>query len=239
MCIRDSRYSDKNGKIINEFPTNPNGSDHNIAAVCNPSGNVMAMMPHPERTQNGDSIFSSLKEFIELGNPPTEHTLSFEQQKHVIPNYQVKKGSVEWVIDMAITDNEASTVKNALLQLGHDVSITRQTHWEITTSGDQDSILKKIDETGELYNSNKEFIAKINRDNETASFLVRQKDNILGRSKQESLNDRFHIEGIRDLKRGVIWNVTVNRGSFDTVLNKVLNTNILYNPLSYECYRIN
>lgn len=233
------RYSDENGKIINEFPTNPNGSDHNIAAVCNPSGNVMAMMPHPERTQNGDPIFSSLKEFIELGNPLTEHALSFEQKKYVIPNYQVKNSSVEWVIDMIITDNEASTVKIALLQLGYDVSITRQTHWEITTSGDQDSILKEIDETGELYNSNKEFIAKKSRENKTASFLVRQKDDILGRSKQESLNDRFHIEGIRDLKRGVIWNVTVNRGSFDTVLNKVLNTNILYNPLSYECYRIN
>ena len=30
------------------YPANPNGSVHNIAALCNPAGNVMGMMPHPE-----------------------------------------------------------------------------------------------------------------------------------------------------------------------------------------------
>ena len=30
------------------YPHNPNGSDHDIAALCNPAGNVMGMMPHPE-----------------------------------------------------------------------------------------------------------------------------------------------------------------------------------------------
>jgi phosphoribosylformylglycinamidine synthase subunit PurQ / glutaminase len=28
---------------------NPNGSVHNIAGVCNEGGNVLGMMPHPER----------------------------------------------------------------------------------------------------------------------------------------------------------------------------------------------
>ena len=59
------RYCDDNGNIIDEFPTNPNGSMYNLAAVCNAAGNVMAIMPHPERTSNGDVIFSSMKEFIE------------------------------------------------------------------------------------------------------------------------------------------------------------------------------
>jgi phosphoribosylformylglycinamidine synthase I len=31
------------------YPANPNGSLENIAAVCNPRGNVLGMMPHPER----------------------------------------------------------------------------------------------------------------------------------------------------------------------------------------------
>ena len=43
------RYCDNHGNIIEDFPINPNGSLYNIAAVCNPQGNVMAMMPHPER----------------------------------------------------------------------------------------------------------------------------------------------------------------------------------------------
>lgn len=38
------------GGIVDEsFPVNPNGSVLNIAGVCNREGNVLAMMPHPER----------------------------------------------------------------------------------------------------------------------------------------------------------------------------------------------
>jgi phosphoribosylformylglycinamidine synthase len=30
------------------YPANPNGSDDNIAGICNPAGNVLGLMPHPE-----------------------------------------------------------------------------------------------------------------------------------------------------------------------------------------------
>lgn len=43
------RYCDRNGRIINEFPYNVNGSRESIAALCNEQGNVLGMMPHPER----------------------------------------------------------------------------------------------------------------------------------------------------------------------------------------------
>ena len=233
------RYCDKSGKIANEFPTNPNGSMHNLAAVCNPAGNVMAIMPHPERTENGDTIFSSMKEFIEDGNPITNHTLSFNRPHYEVTSYESNGNSTEWVIDMIITDNEASSVHDALDRLGHDVTIARQTHWEISTDGDRETILQKIDATGELYNSNKEFISKTTSTENTASFLVRQKEDMLGRAKLESLTERFEIDGITDLKRGVIWNVIVNGGGSEVVLNDILNTHILFNPLSHECYRIN
>ncbi|MEC8899358.1 MAG: hypothetical protein VX455_00420, partial [Candidatus Neomarinimicrobiota bacterium] len=114
-----------------------------------------------------------------------------------------------------------------------------QTHWEISTNGDRETILQKIDATGELYNSNKEFISKTTSTGNTASFLVRQKEDMLGRAKLESLTKRFEIDGITDLKRGVIWNVIVNGGGSEVVLNNILNTHILFNPLSHECYRIN
>jgi phosphoribosylformylglycinamidine synthase len=32
-----------------EYPWNPNGSRSDIAGICNPAGNVLGMMPHPER----------------------------------------------------------------------------------------------------------------------------------------------------------------------------------------------
>jgi len=44
------RYCDEKGRILEKFPFNPNGSQGNIAAIYNSMGNVMAIMPHPERS---------------------------------------------------------------------------------------------------------------------------------------------------------------------------------------------
>ena len=233
------RYCDNDGNIVDEFPTNPNGSMHNLAAVCNAQGNVMAIMPHPERTEKGDAVFSSMKDFIENENPVSSYTLTFDRPHYGVANYETNGDSTEWVIDMIITDNEAASVQNALDHLGFDIILSRQTHWEISTDGDRKTILQKIDATGELYNSNKEFISKIKTAVNTASFIVQQKEDMLGRAKYETLTNRFEIDGITNIKRGVIWNVSINSGNFEGVLNDVLNTHILFNPLSHECYKIN
>jgi len=42
------RYTTPNGSEP-EYPWNPNGSIDNIAGICNPDGNVLGLMPHPER----------------------------------------------------------------------------------------------------------------------------------------------------------------------------------------------
>jgi len=48
------RYCDEEGRYAEgEYPTNPNGSLHDIAAICNPEGNVFGLMPHPERAYHG------------------------------------------------------------------------------------------------------------------------------------------------------------------------------------------
>lgn len=59
------RYCDEQGKITPE--SNPNGSTNNIAGIVNKNGNVMGMMPHPERaceaqlgSSDGRKIFESL-----------------------------------------------------------------------------------------------------------------------------------------------------------------------------------
>ena len=233
------RYCDDRGDIVDEFPTNPNGSKYNLAAVCSPKGNVMAMMPHPERTENGDVIFSSMKEFIELGNPVLDYKLSYDRSRYEVQEHTLGPDTTEWIIDMIITDNEAASVHNALNRLGHDVTISRQSYWEISTSSDRDRTLRRIDATGELYNSNKEYITKATLTHKTVSFLVRQKEDMYARIKFETLTKRFEIFELSELKGGVVWNVTINSGNFDVVLNDILNTHILFNPLSHECYRLN
>lgn len=63
------RYCDANGEITDE--ANPNGARSNIAGICNLDGNVLGMMPHPERaceellgSNDGRDIFRSLTKAI-------------------------------------------------------------------------------------------------------------------------------------------------------------------------------
>jgi phosphoribosylformylglycinamidine synthase subunit PurQ / glutaminase len=66
-------YSNADGSPANgEYPINPNGSMMDIAGICNPQGNVLGLMPHPEnhiyawqhpRHTRGEQSGSGLKLF--------------------------------------------------------------------------------------------------------------------------------------------------------------------------------
>jgi phosphoribosylformylglycinamidine synthase subunit PurQ / glutaminase len=43
------RYAHSDGRIASGYPTNPNGSVDEIAGLCDPTGRVLGLMPHPER----------------------------------------------------------------------------------------------------------------------------------------------------------------------------------------------
>lgn len=42
------QYCDEHGEITSEYPSNPNGSAMSIAGLCDPSGRIFGLMPHPE-----------------------------------------------------------------------------------------------------------------------------------------------------------------------------------------------
>ncbi len=63
------RYCDADGNVTSE--ANPNGSVRNIAGIVNAEGNVLGMMPHPERavdmvlgSVDGVGLFESLGEHL-------------------------------------------------------------------------------------------------------------------------------------------------------------------------------
>lgn len=63
------RYCDSDGKVVES--ANPNGSVENIAGICNREGNVVGMMPHPERCSeeelgsvDGRLLFQSVIGFL-------------------------------------------------------------------------------------------------------------------------------------------------------------------------------
>jgi len=43
------RSLEDEGRVVLRYVDNPNGSAHDIAGVCNEAGNVVGLMPHPER----------------------------------------------------------------------------------------------------------------------------------------------------------------------------------------------
>jgi len=47
------RYTDEQGDAGAGYPHNPNGSVGNIAGICDSSGRIFALMPHPERHIRG------------------------------------------------------------------------------------------------------------------------------------------------------------------------------------------
>jgi phosphoribosylformylglycinamidine synthase I len=46
------RYCSPEGAVLPEF--NPNGAVENIAGICNAEGNVLGLMPHPERASEAE-----------------------------------------------------------------------------------------------------------------------------------------------------------------------------------------
>lgn len=68
-----------NGQVVFRYVgENPNGSLHDIAGICNKQGNVLGMMPHPERAvetllgnEDGLRVFKSL---LENGTVKTEES---------------------------------------------------------------------------------------------------------------------------------------------------------------------
>ncbi len=76
LCVM--QYVKSDGSPANgEFPFNPNGSMNDIASICDESGRVMGMMPHPERgmffTQRDD--WTGIKEkHLRSGQPVPEES---------------------------------------------------------------------------------------------------------------------------------------------------------------------
>ncbi len=72
FCDDDTLKSlEAGGQIVFKYEDNPNGSIHNIAGITNKNGNVLGMMPHPERASedligghDGKYIFESVIESL-------------------------------------------------------------------------------------------------------------------------------------------------------------------------------
>ena len=229
------QYCDANGAIIDEFPVNPNGSMLNIAAISNKAGNVMAMMPHPERTTNGDAIFASMRDYIKEDRAQEVAPLHYYPRRTTPIAFQKQTDAQECIVELVITDNQALTVQNTLRQLGIPVTVKRQVHWEL--KGIDHNSMQQLKQSGVLFNDRKESVIDA-MPASCATFLVRSKEDMLGLQKLQTLQDHFGIKTLDAIHHGVLWHFT-----FDTpedkkdLLARILETNIISNPNAHDCYQ--
>ena len=107
------RYCDAQGNVSSDTPITPNGSTGGIAGICNPAGNVVALMPHPERTPNGDPYFLSILAWFEKGKAKHRPELNNAREPGAFRVPGRPPMNAEIFIDTIITNNEERTVEQA------------------------------------------------------------------------------------------------------------------------------
>ena len=224
------QYSDKDGSIHDEFPLNPNGSLESLAAIGNPSGNIMAMMPHPERVleQGGLKLFESMRDHIlDLQSGKINFVwkdLDTDLQLPEDKSFVLKKENLNLIVDAIITDNEAVTVEQTLNNLGVKCKIKKLILWEIAG---QDLNKEKLIKTELFFNSNKEFViedfAETNFDYNSV-VAVQYKEDFVGQSKLQSLH-HLGDQSVTHIAKKTVWLISGD-------VSKVVDSGILANPFS-------
>ena len=237
------QYCDAEGNIIANFPINPNGSAGNIAAISNQAGNVMAMMPHPERTPNGDPIFASMRDYIadSLASPPTRTVI--EQHHHATKNTQTLQPFIKiasshlCLVKLIITDNQALTVQKTLRRLGFPVTVQRFKHWEMDCDNLESlALLKK---SGLLYAERKEREVPMSEfcSPKALSCLVRAKEDLKGQQTLQTLKAHYGIQEVKQIKHGVIWQFSTDEADLAGLIDSILLTNIIGNQYAHKLYK--
>lgn len=235
------QYCDAEGQTDPHFPINPNGSMANLAAVCNPAGNVMAMMPHPERTPGGDAIFSSMREYMENGSPATGAPLQFKPGPEEILECPLQTNQTNLPISLIITDTTAKSVEQCLRRTGFPVSVERRSVWSLQGSNLSFGWEHELAQTGELFNPNKEFV---NRNGYgdislTAVLRVTARDDLKGKRVLDTLKHRFSLPYPESLGYAVDWILRFDSPEDRTnLLPRILSTHIFHNPVADQVCEI-
>jgi len=256
------RYCDENGEITPEFPVNPNGALYNLAGVCNPEGNVLALMPHPERTLNGQAIFDSMADYIIKGSKSAKRSADKRKGAPVADKTtaMAKKPDIEFTVELKITDNEGKTIENAVQRMGFkEARLARQLYYGFYTGKTTGlkQLAEKIIATGEILNLNKErptvtigekvydFDKKTglveshertnNKNGTIASFIAMDNDNFSGKNIMEKLRHYLKEGEIDRAVKGVHWTVSVKN---EERLGQLVDTHILHNPHSMKLIKV-
>lgn len=244
------RYCNAKGEFINEFPINPNGAIYNLAGVCNKEGNVLSLMPHPERTIQGQPIFDSLADY--LINTTKKLTPVTKEPKpikiHEAPQTPAKKPDIIITVKLIITDNEERTMESAARRMGlKNIRLAKRAYYgfHVNTKQNLLSIAAKIIRSGELLNLNKEIPTirihnkkygydktsglheKKGKTFEDPRFYVIDRDNYAGKSLQSKLEPYFSKHELSKVEKATLWTIKSKKKKDVSTL---IDSHLLHNP---------
>lgn len=244
------RYCDANGKFIDEFPYNPNGAIDNLAGVCNKEGNVLSLMPHPERTIQGQPIFDSLADYLttEKKKLASVNKLPKPVKKHEVISKETQKPDIIITVKLIITDNEERTMENAAKRMGlKNIHLTKRDYYGfyLNTKKDLLHVAAKIIRSGELVNLNKQIPTIRIKDkyysydktsglhekkvhiSETPRFFVIDRENYAGKSLHAKLAPYFQKNELKKVEKATLWRVKSKRKQ---EVSQLVDSHLLHNP---------
>lgn len=143
------QYCDAQGKTDPNAPITPNGSTLGIAGICNKEGNVVALMPHPERTPLGDPYFLSVVRWLESKGRKTQPR---KTQRDASIDFATRAPMpFELFIDTVITNNEERTVEQAARRIEPTLALKQYKY-----VGLRNDRSKELLSTLSFFNPNKE-----------------------------------------------------------------------------------
>jgi len=257
------RYCDEQGKIIEEFPVNPNGAVYNLAGVCNPRGNVMSLMPHPERTEvSGQPIFDSIASYLK-GKYKTVPSKSKSKVEISLLGDNVEKQKskpdIEIQVELIITDNEERTIENTMKNRGFkNLKLKRKIYYGISCKDKNDlkKTAKKLIESGEIVNLNKEIPNVIidnkeylydknhgdlyekteKNDHRGFEYFIRDLENFAGKTVMSKLETHFDNKEIESMEKGIMWTIYLKKKES---VDKLIATYIFHNPNAAKLIALN
>ena len=99
--------------------------------------------------------------------------------------------------------------------------------------------VKIIEQSGHLFNPNKEFVIQ-NDFSKGHKFLVqtiKEEDDALGIFNYKQLKKRFDLKSVSAIRHSVLWSISFDEDSKEDIVNQILETNILNNPYTHIRYR--
>lgn len=242
-------YTDADGNPARDFPDNPNGSLCALAGVSNPRGNVLAMMPHPERSIDGHQIFRSLQRFFEKNDqnaPADSHSPSSPPVFALAPP---RTFLAELFVTLKITDNAEKTLELAACDLFNEpaLRLRRAQHWGLDFEPASEEVLLRLIHSDEFFNDNKESVLvkwqnrwfriesgrlqHADAPDFAQSFIAAEKDDVVGEEKSAQL--KKHVGLTAAVSSGVYWGL-----SHPLDEAKLAASALFGNPISWELRRV-